>query len=210
MSPPSKSGGDIGMVSVHAPVRIFRPLFGKVIIQLISNLVNAFAGSMFRTDSILGNFGPLMAKKNNWERVQMVISDHYLKKYSHNPIQTCGVHLLGECSELISFWVMLAQFWPFRGQKTLTSGSKWWFPTIIWTSIHTVQFKLGVYTYWVSVQNWFFFGCPVGHKITENGGFQPFSEKVFMQSNSNLLSTLIGWLFRIGSLLGHVGPILAL
>ena len=31
----------------------------------------------------------------------MVVSDPYLKKYSHNPIQTWCVHLLGDCSDLI-------------------------------------------------------------------------------------------------------------
>ena len=31
----------------------------------------------------------------------MVVSDHYLKTYSHNPIQTGCVQLLGEFSELI-------------------------------------------------------------------------------------------------------------
>ena len=77
----------------------------------------------------------------------MVVSDHYLKKYSHNPIQTCGVHLYGECSEMaIRFWAMLAQFWPSNGQKTYL-------------------------------------------KVVQNGGYL---KKVFMQSNSNLVRTLIG------------------
>ena len=139
----------------------------------------------------------------------MVVSDHYLKKYSHNPIQSCGVHLLGKCSELICFWAMLAQFWSSSGQKMtyikwvkmlvsdhypkkyshnpfqtwcvhllgdcseLISFSatlakfcpsigqkmtkKWCFLTIIWKSIHTNHFKLVVYTYWVTVHNWFAF-----------------------------------------------------
>ena len=45
------------------------------------------------------NFGPLVATK--W--LKMVISDHYLKKYSCNPIPTLYVHLLGDCSKLIGF-----------------------------------------------------------------------------------------------------------
>ena len=58
--------------------------------------------------------------------------------------------------------------------------------------IHTIQFKLVLYTCWVSNQKWFDFGWPwpnfgplvakelatVGcHKMTENGGFRPSSEK---------------------------------
>ena len=85
------------------------------------------------------------------------------KKYSHNPIQTCGVHLLGECSEIIRFWAMLPKFWP-----------------------------------------------SVGHKMTENGGFRPLSGKVFTQSTSNLVCTLIVWVFRINLLFGNVGQISAL
>ena len=47
-------------------------------------------------------------------------------------------------------------------------------------------------------------------KMGRNGGFRPLSEKVFTQSNWNLVCTLFGWVFRIDSLLGHVGQILAL
>ena len=79
-----------------------------------------------------------------------MVSDHYLKKYSHNPIQTCGVHLLGQCSEMIRFWAMLPEFGP-------QNDWKWWFPTFIWKSISTIHFKRGVCTYCVSVQNWFAF-----------------------------------------------------
>ena len=82
---------------------------------------------------------------------------------SHNLIQTCGVHLLRKCSELVHFLAPLAKFCPSSGQK-----------------------------------------------VTENGDCRPLSEKVFMQSNSNLMRTLIWQLFRINSLLGHTGQILAL
>ena len=72
----------------------------------------------------------------------MVVYDHYVKKYLSNPIQTWCVHLLGECSELICIWAMLAQFWPSNG-----------------------------------------------HKMTENGGFQPFSEKVphWLEGSSQII-----------------------
>ena len=49
-----------------------------------------------------------------------------------------------------------------------------------------------------------------GHKMTENGSFWPLSEKVFTQSNSNLVCTLIGWVFRNDLLWGNVGHIFAL
>ena len=143
------------------------------------------------------------------------------------------------CSELIRFWATLAKIWPYSGQKITENGPKWWFPTIIWKSVHTIQFKLGVYTYWVTVHNWFaFWPCwpnfgplvatkwlkimvsdhylkkyscnPIqtrcahlgecselirflamlakfwpssGHKITENGGFRPLADNVFIMSN---------------------------
>ena len=91
-------------------------------------------------------FGPLVATK--W--LKMVVSDHYLKKYSCNPVQIWCLHALGECSELIDFWALLAQFWPSNG-----------------------------------------------HKMAKNGGFRLLSEKVFTQYNSNLVPTLVGWVFTI-------------
>ena len=83
-----------------------------------------------------------------------MVSDHYLKKYSRNPIQTWYVHLLGECSEFIRFWATFAKFW-----------------------------------------------ASSGHKITENGGFQPLSEKVsswgimIARSISNMVFTLVRGVF---------------
>ena len=89
--------------------------------------------------------------KNDLKWVAMMVSDRYQKKYSHNPVHTWCVHLLGECPELIRFWAMLALWWP-------KNDWKWWGPTNVWKSIHAIRFKLGVYNYWVSVQNWFGFG----------------------------------------------------
>ena len=194
----------------------------------------------------------------------MVVSDHYLKKYSCNPNQTWCIHLFGEYSELICFWVTLAKFWRSSGHKMTENGG---FRPLSEKTFDAIQFKFGVYTYWVSVQNWFTFWscwpifdallatkwlklvvsdcylkkyssnpiqiwrvhlfgecsvlihfwatlakfwCSTGQKITENGGFWPLSEMVLMQSNSNLMCTLTGWVFRTDSLLGHIGQILAL
>ena len=56
-------------------------------------------------------------------------------------------------------WFAFGPRWPKFGPLVATTenASKCWFPTIIWKSIHAIQFKLGLYTYWVSVQNWFAF-----------------------------------------------------
>ena len=87
-----------------------------------------------------------------------MISDHYLKKYSHNPIH----NLVYTCWISIQNWSGFGRHWPNFGplvaKKMTQRGSKWWFPTVIWKGIHTIEFKLGVYTYWVSVQDWFAFG----------------------------------------------------
>ena len=96
------------------------------------------------------NFGPLVATK----RLRMVVSDHYLKKYSRHPIQTWCKHLLGEYSKSVPSGPRRSNFGPLVAQNAW----KWWFPTVIWKRIHTIQFKLGVYTCLVSVHKWFGFG----------------------------------------------------
>ena len=141
----------------------------------------------------------------------MVVSDHYLKKYSYNPIQTWCIHLLGECSGIICFLAMLARFWPYIGHKITENGGflplsekcnplQTWCVHLFGECSELISFLATLAKFWPSS----------GHKITENGGFRPLSEKVFMQSYSNLVCTLIGWVFRIDSLLGHVGQILTL
>ena len=233
-------------VSVCPSVQGFRPLSGKAITQLISNLVYAFNWWVFKMFSLLGHIGHfgLYWPKNNWKWVKMVVSDHNLKKHSHNPIQTCGVHLLGQCSEmihpcwpnfgplvatkwlkvvvfnhylkkyscnpiqtccvlllgesseLIRFRAMLAIFWPFSSHKMTENGmaiSDWYLKKY---SLN--QFKLGMYTYWVSVQNWFALGH-VGqifwpsscHKMSVNGGFQkvPLCGIMIIRSISNMVFT---------------------
>ena len=142
------------------------------------------------------NFGHLVAK-NDWKWAKMVVSDHYLEKYSHNPIQTCGVHLLGECSEMIHFWAMFVQFWASSGQKM----------NLKWVKMVVSNHYLKIYSH-NETQTWCVhllgecsqlicflatltkFRPSSGHKMTENGGFRPLSDKVFTQSNSNLLHLL--------------------
>ena len=97
------------------------------------------------------------------------------------------------------------------------SDWKWWFPTIIWKSIHTIQFKLGVYTYSVSECFWAMlakFWPLTTHKMTENGGFRPLSEKLFMQSHSNLVCTHTYWVsaqncFTFGPRWPNFSPLVA-
>ena len=138
------------------------------------------------------NFGSLVATK--W--LKIVISDHYLKKYSCKLIQTRCVHLLGECSELIPFWATYAKLWPSSGHKMTENSVSYhnlkkcscnpiqtstghllgenselihfgttlakYLPSsdlkMSEKSIYAIQFKHCVYTYWVSFQNWFALG----------------------------------------------------
>ena len=109
--------------------------------------------------------------------------------------------LLGHVGQILALW------WP-------QNDWKWWFPTIIWRSIHAIQFQLCVYTYCVSVQNWFAFGPCWTHfgplvdtklpKLLVSGCYL---KKIFTQCNSNLVSTLVGWVFTTDLLLGHIGQI---
>ena len=88
----------------------FQPLSDKVFMQSNSNMVCTLIWWVFRIDSLWDHigqkFGPLVATK--W--LKMGVSNHYLKKYSRNPIQTWFVHLFGECSELMRYWATLAKF----------------------------------------------------------------------------------------------------
>ena len=103
----------------------FWPLSEKVFWQSNSNLMCTLIGWLSRNDFTFWprwpNFVPLVATK--W--LKMVVSDHYLNKYSRKPNQTWCVHLLGDCSELICFLAALAKFWPSSGHKmTENDGSK--------------------------------------------------------------------------------------
>ena len=167
--PLMKSGGDIGMVSVH----LWVSLSGSPTIIWISN------------HSIHFKFGVdiFLVSVQNW-------------------------FTFGQC------W---PNFSPLVAKKMTENGPKWWFLTITWKIIHRIQFKLGVYTYCASVQNWLTFwpcwsnfGPSSGHKMTENGCFRSLFEKAFKQYNSNLVCTLIWRVFRIVLFFGHVGQILAL
>ena len=105
-------------------------------------------------------------------------------------------------------------FGPLVAKKPLKMGQNGGFRPLsgkVFTQ-SKIQFKLVVYTCWVNVQKQFIFGwhwsnCGplVGKKLLKVG-----QNCCFTQSNSNLVCTFIGWVFRNDSLLGHVGQILAL
>ena len=63
----------------------------------------------------------------------------------------------GVCIYLVSVqnWFAFGPCWPnfvpLVAKKMTENGSKCWFPIIISKSIHTIQFRLVVYTCWVSV-----------------------------------------------------------
>ena len=211
--------------------------------------------------AMLAKFWP----SSDHNMIEMVVSDHYLKQYSRNPIRTWCVHLLGECSELICFLDILAKFWPSSGHKMTENGGfrplskkvfkesnsnlvcalagwvfridalfghvgrilalywpqndcKWWFPTIFWKSIHTIQFKLGVYTYCVSVQNWFTLGL-VGQILAFwwpqndwNWWFPTIIWKIIdaIQFKLGVNTHCVSGVLKIDSLLSHVSKILTI
>ena len=98
LSPPTKSGGGIGMASVQSSVRGFRPLSQKVITQLTSNLV--FIYTCWVSVQIWFVFGLISALK-------IVVSDHSIWKTNHSIHFTFGGWVRDECSELIHFWAIL-------------------------------------------------------------------------------------------------------
>ena len=155
--------------------RGFRPLSGKLITQVISNLVYAFVRwvARFAFGWRWSNFGPLVAKKRP-KIGRIVALDHYLNKYSHNTIQTWHVNLLGEQN-----WFVFGPLWPNSGPLVAKKLLK------IVVSHHYLKnysrnrifFKLGVYTYWVSIQNWFAIGhwsnCCVGQIVALKDTLHP-------------------------------------
>ena len=155
------------------------------------------------------DFGPLVAIK--W--LKMVVSNHYLKKYSRNPIQTWCVQLLGECSELICCLAMLAKFRPSSGHKMTENGGfrPLFEKAFTQSNSNLVCILIGrVFRIDVFLAMLARFWPSSGHRSTENGGFRLLSGKVFTLFNSNVMCTLIGWVFRIDLLFGHVGQILTL
>ena len=118
---------------------------------------------------------------------QLVALAPWTPNFSDPPLATAHMTepvIWKSITQLISNLVYAFVGWLFRTDSLL--GQKCWF-FIIWKSIHTIQFKLGVHTYWVSVQNWLAFGPR----------FWLLSEKLFTHYNSNLVSALIGWVFKI-------------
>ena len=103
--------------------------------------------------------------------MKMVVSRHYLKSYLHNSIQIVCT-LMG--------WVIT------KWLNILVSD------IFMEKSINAVQFKLFEYIYWVSVQNRF----PFGVKNYWKWLFPTIMWKLLTQSNSNLVCTLLGWVFR--------------
>ena len=116
------------------------------------------------------------------------------------------------CWESCQNWLALGRGWynfgPLVAKKRLKMGQYGGFRPLS-EKLYRIQFKLVVYPCCVSVQKWFTLGQywpnfrPLGaknyFKAGQNGGFRPSSVKVFTQSN-----------FKIETLLGHIGQIVAL
>ena len=82
------------------------------------------------------------------------VSDHYLDNQSLNSLQTWCVHLLGECSELISVGATLVQYWPSSGQKMSENCCFWPLSGKLFAQSNS-NFVCTLYTYLVSLEKWF-------------------------------------------------------
>ena len=84
------------------------------------------------------------------------------RPYVHLSIRPCGVSDYWKSNHSINFWLTFGWCWPnfvpLVAKKLTENGSKLCFLTIIWNSIHTIQFKLVLYSCEVSVEKWFAFG----------------------------------------------------
>ena len=162
-------------------IAIGRALSEKVFTQSNSNLLCRRTGWVFRIDSLLGHVGqtfdPLVATK----LLEKVVSNHYLRKYSCNPIQTCMYTYWVS----VQIWFTFGQLWPKFGPLL----AKQWLKMMgFWPLSEKVFMQSN--SNLVSAQNWFAFGpCwpTTGHKMTENVGFQPLSNKSTIMWNNDYL-----------------------
>ena len=139
----------------------------------------------------LTNFGPLVATKS-WKWWFPII----ICSWKPNLVSTLTEWVFKNDLLLGNIGQILSLQWP-------QNYWKWWFLTIIWKSIHTIQFKV-VHTSWVSVQKLLAFGplCPnFGPQVTHNWlklvVSEKLCEKVFTQYNSKLVSTQMVWCKRL-------------
>ena len=144
----------------------------------------------------------------------MVVSDHYPKKNIHTiqfklrvytylvNVRNCVV--FGPRSSWLNFGPLVATRW----LKMVVSDH-------YLKKYHAIQFKIDVYTYWVSVQNWFTFGPYVPNfgplvatKLLKMVVSDHYLKKMSTHSNSNLC-TLIGWVFAFGPRWPNFGPLVS-
>ena len=115
--------------------------------------------------------------------MKMVFSNHYLKKYSRNPTQTWCVH------SLAPKWLKLVVSDCYLEKYSHNTIQTW--------CVYLLDECSQLIRFWAMLAKF----CPFsGQKINAIGWKWSFP----------LVCTLIGWVFRIDSLLGHVGHILAL
>ena len=66
------------------------------------------------------------------------------------------------CKMSVQSWFAFGSRWTNFGPLVAKKNSKWLFPVVsdhyLEKNILSIPFKLGVYTCWVSVQNWYVFG----------------------------------------------------
>ena len=164
------------------------------------------------------NFGTLVAKK--WLKMVRNGGFHPLSEKvfsqsnSNSNLSWCA--LVGWVFRTDLLLGHAGQIWPSSGQKIIRIVSKWWFPTIIWKSVHAIQFKLVVYTYYVSVQDWFALGphwpnfCPLVAKNDWKWWFPTISLKSIHAMQFKLSVYTFGVNVQKWFAFGHVGQILSL
>ena len=139
------------------------------------------------------------------------------------PLYEKNIHaiefILGVYTYLVSFqnWFTFGPRWPNLGPLVATKWLKMVVsdrymkkyscnPIQTW-SVHLLGECSELIRFWATLAT---FWPSSGQKWLKMVVSDYYRKKVFMQSNSNFVCILIGWVFRIDSLLGHVGQIVAL
>ena len=158
---------------------------------------------MYLLSGLLSKFMPFNGHKMTENGSFRPLSGKVFMQSNSNLVCTLCT-LTGEWSEMICFWSR----WPNFGPLVATKLLKLVVSGCFLKSFHTIQFKLGAYTSWVSAHNWCTFGSRGPNfgarssvqkklmKLVENGCLRPPPAKLSPQSNWFLVCTLIWWAFR--------------
>ena len=152
------------------------------------------------------NFSPLVAHKSHKMVVQTIILKTNRLIHSNLGVNTSWV--------VVPNWFTFGPHWPNFSPLVAEK----WLKRVV-ANLHQENYSLNSLETWCvhlfgESPEMIWFGATLakfwpagGPKMTENGGFRPLSAKIIIQSTSVLGYTLVGYVFRTISLLGHVGPI---